>query len=360
MSSDSDLSSQQQMQAAGAVTRIAALRSLRRGRNHAWDKKLVDAVRSGSLYRTQQALEAGANPDSRITSTSRGKLHNGGYVLGWALAREEYGIANALVEAGANVNITVRNNVMPWVQKLASAGLPAGNRKDMAEALAIKMIEKGADVTYQQEAGSYPSFLHALAKNALRPQLAKVALLHNAPLHSLNDEGLTAEEVLKRPLPAAFQEANQRMGWLLRQHRVAVCPDIADAEQLASLTRQDVEKPRDSGACALDHWHLWDNYRAVQDGLKSRGEELLSARDLLQPIGGADERNPPTRLEVMLDLCPQLGAQLFDADLWKGETVENAARFCALLPPELREAAPYYSLRAKLQQEQQAESRKGR
>lgn len=328
---------------------------LRKTRSYAQDMKLFQAVRKGNLGKTREALRLGADPDICMGVTGPSKARDGKPALAQALVGNYYAVAEALIDAGAQVNRGMGNpQGLTLIEYLSTQGrVDEKQEKDLLR-VAEKLMENGANVQYRSRArGNEPTFLHRLARRCTRPELAKLAMLHGAPVDVADADGKTPEMLLDRSLPKPFQRHMDAMEGALRQHRLAPCPDIDETLSYADLTTA-----ADNGHSALDHWHTWDNYRSVQDGLKAQGDRLLSASDLLQPLGG--ESGAPTRLEAMLQTCPKLAGQLFDADLWKGEGVETAKAFYEKLSPDMQKAAPYHSLRIKLQSEQQRGDVRGR
>lgn len=321
--------------------------AMRKGRSFVFDMKLYQAVMRGNLEQVQDALRLGADPNMGMGIGGPSKSRHERPVLAEALIKGHYAVADALIDAGAEAHRTLgkkQNTTLIEYLALKTARVSDKNERQLLQT-AEKLLQHGADVCYVRKGGARDTtILHGLARRATMPEMAKLAMRYGALADIRDGENRLPEELLDRSLPKPFQRDMDAMYWSLRQHRLAPCPDIGE-----DISHKDLTTSNEGGYSALDHWHTWDNYRVMQDALKAQGDTMLSAADLLQPLGGA--QGAPTRLEAMLHSCPSLKVHLFDEDLWKGQTVETAKAFYDVLPDALKENAPYYSLRVKLQRE---------
>lgn len=331
---------------------------LKRGRNYAQDAKLNMAVRKGNLAKVQDALRLGADPNIAVSVTGPSKARNGKSALAYALSSGYYDVAHALLDAGAEPNRMMNANTsnVSLIEYIATRGRINPKEEEQILGVVQKMMDKGADVKfYHPHKQTHPTFLHRIAKHAMRPDVAKMAALNGAPVTAQDGQGRIPENCIERNMPKPFRKQTEAVYWVLRQHREAPCPDVASGD----LSREDLTLQQENGCCALDHWQTWDHYAQVQEMLQAKGERL-SASDLLQPYGGNGAKDAPTRLQVLLETSPAMTQKLFDAALWEGESLETATAFYKQLPKEVQENAPYYALRAKLGKDESLSNLRGR
>lgn len=331
---------------------------LKRGRSYAQDAKLNMAVRKGSYGKTREALRQGADPNIAVSVTGPSKARNGKSALAYALNSGYYDVAHALLDAGADPNRMMNGNqsTVSLIEYIATRGRLNPKEEEQILRVAQKMMDKGADVTfYHAHKATHPTFLHRIAKHAMRPEVAKMAALNGAPVTAQDGQGRIPESCIDRDMPKPFRKQAEAVYWVLRQHREAPCPDLGSGD----VSREDLMLQQENGFCALDHWQTWDQYEQVQQQLQAKGERL-SASDLLQPYGTSDAKDAPTRLQVLLETSPAMTRRLFDTALWEGETLETATAFYKQLPKEVQENAPYYALRAKLGKDESLSNLRGR
>jgi ankyrin repeat protein len=125
---------------------------------------------------------------------------DGFYPLGLAVFFAHKETAEALLQAGADVNQVAKNTM-----KVAPLHAAAASKQ---LELAGRLLEMGADVNARQEAGLTP--LHEVAANG-QIEFARLLIAHGAEVNAKTDDGRT-------PLTFAIAAGQQEMANLLREH----------------------------------------------------------------------------------------------------------------------------------------------
>jgi hypothetical protein len=328
----------------------AAMQALRT-RTAMANMRLYEAVRSGRPEKVKRVLEANPppNPDIRIGMGKPSRNPEMPSALYFSVSRGNYEVADLLIDAGADVN--------PNPPRMGHPILPmmVGHTNERMVPTAIKLIEHGADVNAPLPMSVLsPSFMHSLVLYSQQTSVFKCALRHGGRVDQPNKHGQTVKELLAERAKNPQATAKQAMHWALQLHENAPLPGL----ETDALSREQLEHPADNGYCALDHWHLWDNYRHVQDALIAKGEQPLRASDLIAPCGG--RKGEPKRLEVLLKASPDMVSFLGDADLWQGQSTQTLKQVYEAVPESMRGAIPYYALRAQLAGGQQKGQGAGR
>lgn len=155
----------------------------------------LDIFEASATGRTQRVEDLIRNDHTVVNAFA----NDGFYPLGLAVFFRHPETANALLNAGADVNAQARNAMK--VRPIHAASAAA--QTDVARSL----IERGADVNARQQGGFTP--LHEAAASG-KLELARLFLDHGADLNAKTDDGKTA-------LSLAIEARQEAMVKLLRE-----------------------------------------------------------------------------------------------------------------------------------------------